>query len=144
VAVLASLRDKKVGIERLMRNVTLARESFLNHSRRLEEAKIAAGLDQQHLSDIAIVEQSYVTSSDSDLMRRILIVALACVVGVGLGVASAFTIEFFNNSVRTPEDVEFHVGLPVVATIPILRSTPASLVAPQLAALGSGAKPDRA
>lgn len=126
---LATLRDKKVGVDRLMRNVTVARDSYLMHSRRLEDAKIAAGLDRQQLSDVAVIEPPYVTP-DSDLTRRLMIVALACVVGVGLGVAAAFTIEFFNNSVRTAEDVRFSIGLPVVATIPVLPQSATSLALP--------------
>jgi len=140
---LASFRDKKVGADRLVRNVAVARESFLTHAKRLEESKIAAGLDKQNLSDIAIVEQPYSTG-DSDWLKRILIIVLAAVVGTGLGVASAFTIEFLNNSVRTPEDVEFYVGLPVVATIPALPPSTARLGRLAPAALRSGAKPDQA
>lgn len=140
---LASFRDKKVGADRLVRNVAVARESFLTHAKRLEESKIAAGLDKQNLSDIAIVEQPYSTG-DSDWLKRILIIVLAAVVGTGLGVATAFTIEFLNNSVRTPEDVEFYVGLPVVATIPALPPGTARLGRFAPAALRSGAKSDQA
>lgn len=141
-AALAPLRDKKVGIDRLLRNVAVARDSFLTHSRRLEESRIAAGLDKQQLSDIAILEQPY-SSGDSDWMKRILIVVLAAVVGTGLGVAGAFTIEFFNNSVRTAEDVEFYLGLPVVATIPALPPTAARLGRFAPAALRAGGRQER-
>ena len=141
-ASLASLRGKKVGVDRLVRDVTIARESYLTHAKRLEESKIAAGLDKQNLSDIAIVEHPYSTG-ESDLLKRIVIVILAMVVGAGLGVAAAFTIEFLNNSVRTPEDVEFYVGLPVVATIPALPASTARLAARSGGALSSGARPGR-
>jgi uncharacterized protein involved in exopolysaccharide biosynthesis len=138
---LASLRDKKVGVDRLVRNVTVARDTYLSNTKRLEESRIAAGLDKQHLSDIAIVEQPYSTG-DSDWLKRILIVVLAAVVGTGLGVAIAFTIEFFNNSVRTPEDVEFYLGLPVVATIPALPPSTARLGRFAPPALRSGTRSD--
>jgi succinoglycan biosynthesis transport protein ExoP len=136
---LAALRDKRVGVERLLRNVALTRESYLGHAKRLEEARITAGLDKKNLSDLAIVEAPHSTG-ESDLMKRILIVVLASVVGLGLGVAAAFTIEFFNNAVRTSEDVEFYVGLPVVATIPALPASAGRLTALSRAALVPGAK----
>lgn len=139
---LASLRGKKVGVDRLVRDVSIARESYLSHAKRLEESKIAAGLDKQNLSDIAIVEHPYSTG-ESDLLKRILIVVLAAVVGAGLGIAGAFTVEFLNNSVRTPEDVEFYIGLPVVATIPALPASTARLAARSRPALTSGVRPDR-
>ena len=139
---LSGLRDKKVGVDRLVRSVTVAREAYLTHVKRLEDSKIAAGLDKQNLTDLAIVEEPYATG-DSDFMKRVLIVVLATVVGVGLGVASAFTIEFFNNSVRTTEDVEFYVGLPVVATIPALPASAARVAARSRAALMSTYRSDR-
>jgi hypothetical protein len=69
------LQDKKVGVDRLLRNVTVARESFLTHSKRLEATRITAALDQHSLSEIGIVEHPYATH-DTDLTRRILIIGL--------------------------------------------------------------------
>jgi uncharacterized protein involved in exopolysaccharide biosynthesis len=136
---LAELRDKKIGVDRLSRSVTLARDTFLTYQKRLEDSKIAAGLDQQHLSDVAVIEPPYATD-ENDLMRRIILVVLGCVVGAGIGTAAAFVIEFFNNAVRTADDVEFHVGLPVLATIPTLPGPAASLMAPGHAHVPATAK----
>jgi succinoglycan biosynthesis transport protein ExoP len=141
-AALAPLRDKKGTAERLLRNIAVARDAFLTHSRRLEESRIAAGLDKQHLSDLAIVEHPHATG-DSDTMKRVLIVLLAAVVGIGLGVAGAFAIEFVNDSVRTAEDVEFYLGLPVVATIPALPGAATRLAALPPVALRAGTRSER-
>jgi uncharacterized protein involved in exopolysaccharide biosynthesis len=117
---LAGSRQKKLEADRLSQAVVAARETFVAHGRRLEDSKIAAALDKQQISDLTVIEPPYVLISTTDRLRRILIVVLASIVGVGLGGAIAFSIEFLNNSVRTPDDVEFYVGLPVVATIPVL------------------------
>ena len=45
---------------------------------------------------------------------------LAALVGIGLGMATAFALEFFNRSLRTSEDVEFYLGVPVLARVPAL------------------------
>jgi len=44
------------------------------------------------------------------------------VVGLILGIVLAFVMEYFDNSIRTPEDVERHLGLPVLTVIPNLGS----------------------
>jgi uncharacterized protein involved in exopolysaccharide biosynthesis len=141
-SVLGELRDKKLGVDRRLRSIALARESYLTHAKRLEDAKISAALDRHSLSDVAVIEPPYATG-ESDVRRRIMLVVLAGVVGVGLGVAAALAIEFFNNAVRTAEDVEFYVGLPVLATIPTLPGSATSLVTPRPAHAAAG-RPDRA
>jgi len=52
--------------------------------------------------------------------RKVLNTAVAAVVGLIVGIALAFMFEYFDNSIRTPEDVERHLGLPVLTVIPDL------------------------
>jgi capsular polysaccharide biosynthesis protein len=42
--------------------------------------------------------------------------------------AIAFGLEFFNNTLRTQEDAEHYLGLPVLAAIPDLRDRPVALL----------------
>ena len=44
------------------------------------------------------------------------------VLGLGLGIALGFLLEQFDLSLKVPEDVERELGLPVLASIPILNS----------------------
>ena len=39
-------------------------------------------------------------------------------VGLGLGVAVAVALEYFDTTVRTPDDVERYLGLPVIGIVP--------------------------
>lgn len=51
--------------------------------------------------------------------------AVAVAVGLFLGVAAAFALEFLDRSIRTPADLErAALGLPVLATIPTFESSP--------------------
>jgi len=52
--------------------------------------------------------------------RKVLNTVVAAVVGLIVGIALAFMFEYFDNSIRTPEDVERHLGLPVLTVIPDL------------------------
>ena len=56
----------------------------------------------------------------SDLNKRIIMVFLSAFVGLALGFAVALGLEFLNNAIRTRHDVEFYLGLPVLAAIPEL------------------------
>ena len=58
------------------------------------------------------------------LKRIVFMALLGGVVGLGLGVAAALALEFFNWSIRTPEDIEFYLGLPALAAVPALPAAP--------------------
>lgn len=119
-ASLADLRERKFQGNRMTQAVELARESYQLYGRKLEEARIAARLDREQLSNVAVIEQPHPTLM-TDLNKRIGGVFLAAIAGIALGVAIAFAFEFFNNSLRTEDDVENYLGLPVLAAIPELR-----------------------
>ena len=124
-ATLASLREKKFGFDRLSRSVSLDQDTFLLYGKKVEEARIAAGLDSEQLSNIAMIEQPYI-SSDSDLPKRLAIVVLASVVGLMLGFAVAIGLALFNSSLRMEEDIEHYLKLPVLAVIPDLQRSVSS------------------
>lgn len=119
-AALAALREKKVAIDRLSRVVELRRDAVMLYGKKIEEARIAAGLGKEQLANVAMIEQPHATLG-TDLIKQIALVVVASIVGLMLGMALAFGFEFFNNSLRTREDVEHHLGLPLLAAIPDLQ-----------------------
>jgi capsular polysaccharide biosynthesis protein len=44
---------------------------------------------------------------------------LSVVAGLALGVGAAFVVEQFDDRVRTPEDVERTLGVPVLGIVPV-------------------------
>lgn len=118
-AILAGLRGKKVEIDSLSRVVDLRKETFMLYGKKLEEARIATGLGEEQLANVALIGPPH-ASLGTDLKKRVMMVIFSAFVGVALGMAIAFGFEFFNNSLRTRQDVEFYLGLPVLATVPEL------------------------
>ncbi|WP_409227730.1 YveK family protein [Gudongella sp. SC589] len=53
--------------------------------------------------------------------RPLMNIAIAGVLAVMLGVFIAFLIEFLDTTIKTPEDVEKHLGLPVIGSIPMVE-----------------------
>ncbi len=45
--------------------------------------------------------------------------AIAGVLGLMLGMFLVFLLEYLDNTIKTPEDVERYLGLPVIGTIPM-------------------------
>lgn len=120
---LAALREKKVTIDDMSRSVDLHKETFMLYGKKLEEGRIATGLGHEQLANLAVIGPPH-ASSDTDLFKRLVMVFMSAFVGMALGMAIAFGLSFFNNSIRTGSDIEFHLGLPVLAAIPELPPRP--------------------
>jgi uncharacterized protein involved in exopolysaccharide biosynthesis len=121
-ATLEVMRGKKVEGERLSRAVDLARDAFLLYGKKLEETRIAAKLDEQQLSNLTVIEAPHVAETNVERLERASVLPLGAVVGLAIGVFVALGLEIFNRSMRTRRDIELHLQLPVLATIPLLRS----------------------
>ena len=53
--------------------------------------------------------------------KKTMNIAISLVLGAMLGIFVAFILEFLDTSIKTPEDVEKYLGLPVIGTIPYLK-----------------------
>ena len=125
-AVIPVLREKKVEVDRRSSRVEFHKEAFKLYGEKMNVARIATGLGKAQLANVAVIEQPH-AKSESDLKNRIMMVLLAAFVGLALGMTIALGLEFFNNSLRSQEDVEYYLGLPMLAAIPDLRDRPLAL-----------------
>jgi uncharacterized protein involved in exopolysaccharide biosynthesis len=126
---LGVLREKKVKIDELSRLVDLNKDAFMLYGKKLEEGRIATGLGKEQLANVALIGAAH-ASGATDFNKRVRMVFLSAFVGLAVGMAIAFGLEFFNNALRTGHDVEHHLGLPLLATIPELPPPPAMLSHP--------------
>jgi capsular polysaccharide biosynthesis protein len=51
----------------------------------------------------------------------LLVQILSVVLGLGLGIGSAFVAESLDNRVRSPEDVERALGVPTIGLVPAFK-----------------------
>ncbi len=78
---------------------------------------ISARLSDKAMSNIRVVDRAEVPSAPFKPRRKLSILfGLAC--GLVLGTALGFFLEYMDNSIKTPEDVERHLNLPTLAVVP--------------------------
>jgi uncharacterized protein involved in exopolysaccharide biosynthesis len=118
-AALAALQAKRADFDRLSRQVELAKALYFTNSKRLDDSRIVASLEKSQLSNIAVIDGPRASTGRST-MRQLTLVALAGMVGLGIGVAAAFAAEMLNGTLRTPQEVEFYLGIPVVTAVPAI------------------------
>ncbi len=84
--------------------------------KRLKETSLSQGLDS---SNVRILEAAIVPTRPVK-PRKALNLVLGAVMGMVVGVCAAFFLEYMDDSVRTPEQVERALGVPVFSLIPVL------------------------
>jgi capsular polysaccharide biosynthesis protein len=70
-------------------------------------------LDNVQVIDVAKIPEKPVKP------RPLLNTAIAGVLGVMLGIGVVFLVEYLDNTIKTPEDIERYIGLPVIGIIPM-------------------------
>jgi polysaccharide biosynthesis protein PslE len=117
LADLRKLNDYEVEIEALTRTATLARNDFYGYADNLEEARVDEELNQQHITNVAVAQAATAAEkpvSPSKLLVGALSLALASVGTVAL----VLGCEKLDGRVRSEDQVESVLRLPVLASVP--------------------------
>jgi uncharacterized protein involved in exopolysaccharide biosynthesis len=84
--------------------------------RRLEEARIASSSDSNSLFSISVLAKPYY--SGRPYFPNILLIPFGILVGFILGLALGFLREFFDHTIKRPEDVSNTLKVPTLFSIP--------------------------
>ncbi len=101
--------------------LTLQRESDSNQQlyeavlKRFKETGVAGGLET---NNVRVVEGAVAPTAPVK-PRRIWNLAMSIAGGLLLGFVVAFTVDYFDTTVKTPDDVERYLGLPVIGIVPV-------------------------
>lgn len=120
---IAALEERRGGLDDLERETALAAETYAIHARKLEEARMAEGLDGGQFSNVRVIQPATPPVRPTGLRKIILAVGLA--VSVISVLAVAFLSEWLRASFLFPAQIERRLGLPVLASFPHRRSLPA-------------------
>lgn len=99
------------------REVAILDTNFRNHQQKLEEARIIDALQEQKISNVNVVQPAtYVEKAISPNKR--VIAAMALFVALFGGIGMAFAFEAMDPTLRTTEQAETQLELPVLSSIP--------------------------
>ena len=114
---LQNLPQKEYRLARLQRERDLAENIYMMLSERREEARIN---EAEKIGSLRIIDQPHLPRSPIK-PRTTLNLAIAIMLGLTVGVGLAFFMEAMDTGLKTVEDLESKLGLPVLGAIPLAR-----------------------
>lgn len=118
---LGVLNDNELRITRLQREVDLHDSDYRTYASNLEQSRIDQALEMERISNINVAQPA--TYEAKPVRPRVLLnLGLGMVVGVFGGLLLALVAEYLDHSFRTPEEIEKKLELPVLISVPRLRS----------------------
>lgn len=114
---LGGFNGQDAGHRQLAQQLQVLRDTRQLYIEKTEEARLSAAQAQAHIGNVAVV--SLASPDTRPVSPKLWLVLLGVLVGglVG-GIGLAFGLEFFDDSLRSDDDVQRHLQLPVLARIP--------------------------
>jgi capsular exopolysaccharide synthesis family protein len=118
------LSRRQVRFNSLSRELDTTRELLLTVSKQSKEIELSA---LSKGSNIALVDRAIVPKLPS-YPRKSLTVFIGALVGLGLGLFTAFCLNAIDNTIRLPEDIGIQLELPALGYLPIVGPSEVAVV----------------
>jgi uncharacterized protein involved in exopolysaccharide biosynthesis len=115
-AQIRELDSNWIQIERLERQIQLDEENYLLYSKKLEEARIAGVLDSERIVSVKVI-QPPLASLTPVRPRKMWIAGLGVLLALLVPLGAVLLLDYLDESMLKPEDVEDRLGLPVLASV---------------------------
>ncbi|MCX7971001.1 MAG: GumC family protein [Negativicutes bacterium] len=111
---LRELPEKEYGYAKLERDRSITEGIYVMLAQRYEEARINEAMQP---TDVQVVDRASLPERPVG-PRWSLNLAVGLLMGLFFGAGVSLVIEYMNRTIRTPEDVEYYLGLSVLGNIP--------------------------
>ena len=119
-AVLDELAQKVAAYQRLQSDVNMTQTIYEEEKKRVVSAATAAGLADKHVLVSVLDAPSKPSASDPRRPIMWLNLLIAAIGGVILALSYAFLSDYFDHTVKSIDDAERHLGVPVLVSVPKL------------------------
>lgn len=113
---IASLDAADAGLTKIERSRGIAEQDLLAVAKRKFDSDIATELDREQVSNVSILMPPF-SSPEPVYPRKLLIMAVAAVIGLILGIALTMLFEYMDDSIHDPQIVERQLGIPLLGTM---------------------------
>lgn len=115
-------REKR--LRELQRDLASDEHNYVQARKKLEEVRVFDEMDRQKMTSVSVLQPATVPLKPIKPSKPpVIYIALGLALGLGGGCGLAFALEMLSSAMRTPEDVEKHLQLPVLVSIPDKKAT---------------------
>ncbi len=119
-AIAQRMQVSAIDQQDLMRNAKADEDAYLLYVHKREEARIGDALDQQHILNVAVVEPPTAAALPNHSLLTYFLLAFGLSIGFTVGVG--FAAEYFDPTIRTPDEAHRLLEVPVLAWLPVSES----------------------
>lgn len=112
-AELEGLPGKALELARLQRQLQVDQNTYILMTEKLEETKISEAGQKEN---IRLVDNAILPVNPTKPNKKLNLI-LGALIGLGLGIGLTFLIEYFDDSIKNPDELE-RIGLPILSIIP--------------------------
>ena len=116
-----SLKQKERILQELEREVELFGNNYMLYASKTEEARIYDEREKLDLANVSIADKANVPVKPV-FPNRILLLVISVFVGFFAALGTPFVLEFFDHRLKSSEEVECLLSLPVVCAFPEIRN----------------------
>jgi succinoglycan biosynthesis transport protein ExoP len=109
------MNTKRLEYSKLKGEVSSTEELYNLLFQQLKETSITSDLER---NNIHVLEPARTARNITQPLQREQIIGFGVIIGLLLGVGLVFLVEYFDKTIKNPEDVERYLGLSVLGTIP--------------------------
>jgi uncharacterized protein involved in exopolysaccharide biosynthesis len=110
------MQSDSIDQQDLMRAAKAEEDNYLLYLRKREEARIGDALDERRILNVAIVEPPVAAALPTHSVLLYLLIAFGFAMAFSVGIA--FTAEYFDSTIRTPDEASGLLEVPVLAWLP--------------------------
>jgi uncharacterized protein involved in exopolysaccharide biosynthesis len=125
IAATQAEADKLIQRERFLnelnRKITLLQENYILYASKAEDARINSERIKRKLANVSIAERATVPSTAS-FPRTNVILMIALVIACFTAIGVPFILEFFDHRIKTSQEIENILSLPVICTLPEVKN----------------------
>ena len=111
------LNEHEAQIANLEQEVALCKANYTTYSEKSEQSRIDAALQNERITNVNVIQPANLIAKPISPQKAVVLI-LGIFGGLALGIGIALLAEYFDPTLKTPDDVEERLSLPVLLSIP--------------------------
>jgi len=112
-----ALNESEARLANLEQEVALCKANYTTYSEKSEQSRIDAALQNERITNVNVIQPANLVAKPVS-PRKAVVLILGILGGLGLAIGIALLAEYVDPTLKTPDEIEERLSLPVLLSIP--------------------------